>query len=60
MNKISKILILSVLVLAMASVASATTSRVIALANAAPYMNDDSDIFRWYGTISSYNDMVMA
>jgi len=60
MAKISKVLILSVLVLSLASAAFATTSRVIALANAAPYMNDDSDIFRWYGTVASYNNMVMA
>jgi hypothetical protein len=60
MAKISKMLILSVLVVALAAPAFATTSRVISLANAAPYMNDDSDVFRWYGTISSYNNMVMA
>lgn len=60
MVKISKVLILTVLVVSMATVASATTSRVISLAGAAPYMNDDSDVFRWYGVISSYNNMVMA
>ena len=60
MIKISKAIMLAVLVLAFASAAFATTSRVLSLANAAPYMNDDSDVFRWYGTLSSYNNMVMA
>jgi hypothetical protein len=60
MFKISKVLILSVVVISLASAAFATTSRVIGLAGAAPYINDDSDVFRWFGTISSYNNMVMA
>ena len=60
MLRISKVLILSALVLALAAPAFATTTRVLSLANAAPYMNDDSDVFRWYGTIASYNNMVMA
>ena len=60
MHKISRVLILSVLVLAVAAPAFATTTRVLSLANAAPYINDDSNIFRWYGTQTSYNNMVMA
>lgn len=60
MSKISKLLILSLVIVSMASAAFATTTRVLSLANPAPYINDDSDVFRWYGTLSSYNNMVMA
>jgi hypothetical protein len=48
------------MVIVLASSAFATTSRVIALAGANNYLNDDSDVFRWYGTIDSYTRMVMA
>jgi hypothetical protein len=61
MVRFSKILLLSLLVVGLcAPLALATTSRVQALAGAAPYINDDSDIFRWYGTLPSYSKMVMA
>jgi len=61
MFRASKILLLSLLVVTMfAAVANATTSRVASLAGAASYINDDSDIFRWYGTLPSYKNMVMA
>lgn len=60
MFKIGKMFLLSVVIVSLASAAFATTSRVIALASAAPYMNDDSDVFRWFGTVTSYGDMVMA
>jgi hypothetical protein len=60
MFKIGKVLVLSVVIVSLASAAFATTSRVIGLASAAPYINDDSDVFRWYGTVNSYGDMVMA
>lgn len=60
MSKISKMLILSLVVVALASSAFATTSRVAALGGANNYINDDSDIFRWYGTLPSYANMVMA
>lgn len=61
MVKLSRILLLSLLVVALASpMAFATTSRVASLGGAASYINDDSDIFRWYGTLPSYRNMVMA
>jgi hypothetical protein len=60
MVKLSKALLLSVLVVSLVASASfATTSRVQAL-QAANYINDDSDIFRWYGTLPSYTNMVMV
>lgn len=61
MLRFSKVLILSLLVVGLcAPMALATTSRVQALAGASQYLNDDSDIFRWYGTLPSYSKMVMA
>ncbi|UCG51889.1 MAG: hypothetical protein JSW58_17265 [Candidatus Latescibacterota bacterium] len=61
MLRVSKVLVLSLLVVAMCSpMAMATTSRVQALAGTSSYINDDSDIFRWYGTLPSYSKMVMA
>lgn len=60
MFKISRVLIISLLVVMMAVPAFATTSRVRALADASSYINDDSDIFRWYGTLPSYSRIVMA
>ncbi|MCZ6765516.1 MAG: hypothetical protein O7D32_01155, partial [bacterium] len=61
MFRASKIVLLSLLVVTMfATMATATTSRVASLAGAASYINDDSDIFRWYGTLPSYKNMVMA
>jgi hypothetical protein len=61
MFKVGKVLVLSLLVLGLCSpLAMATTSRVKALAGASNYINDDSDIFRWYGTLPSYSKMVMA
>lgn len=61
MVKFSKVLVLSLLVVGLcAPLALATTSRVQALAGASSYINDDSDVFRWYGTLPSYSKMVMA
>ncbi|MBP2680326.1 MAG: hypothetical protein H6Q78_189 [Candidatus Krumholzibacteriota bacterium] len=61
MFKVGKVLVLSLLVVGLcAPLALATTSRVQALAGAGSYINDDSDIFRWYGTLPSYSKMVMA
>lgn len=61
MLKFSKVLVLSLLVVGLcAPLALATTSRVQALAGASHYINDDSDVFRWYGTLPSYSKMVMA
>ena len=61
MLKVGKVLVLSLLVVGLcAPLALATTSRVQALAGAAQYINDDSDVFRWYGTLPSYSKMAMA
>lgn len=60
MVRISKVLLLSLLVVAFASSAFATTTRVQSLAETSNYINDDSNIFRWYGTLPSYTNMVMA
>ena len=58
MFKITKIFVFSLLVVALAAPAFATTSRVQALGGPARYINDDSDIFRWYGTLPSYRAML--
>lgn len=55
----SKVLILSLLVVALAAPAFATTSRVNSLAGTGDYMNDDSNMFRWYGVLPSYANLVM-
>ena len=61
MLRLSRVLIVTALVIAVcAPMANATTSRVIALANTGNYINDDSNIFRWYGTLPSYSNMVYA
>ena len=61
MLRLSRVLILTLLVVTISSTAAfATTSRVAALAGAASYINDDSDVFRWYGVLPSYSNMVMA
>lgn len=60
MSKISRVLILSLLVVMMAMPALATTTRVNSLANTGVYIADDSNVFRWYGVLPSYSNMVMA
>ncbi len=60
MFRVTKIFVFSLLVVAIALPALATTSRVASLGGPARYINDDSDIFRWYGTLPSYTKMVMA
>ena len=55
----SKVLILSLLVVALAAPAFATTARVNSLAGTGDYMNDDSNMFRWYGVLPSYANLVM-
>jgi hypothetical protein len=57
----SKLFVVSMLVVAMtAPVAMATTARVNSLAGTGDYLNDDSNVFRWYGTLPSYSNLVMA
>jgi hypothetical protein len=55
----SKVLVLSLLVVALAIPAFATTARVNSLAGTGDYMNDDSNMFRWYGVLPSYANLVM-
>lgn len=57
----SKILLVSMLVLVVgASLASATTSRTRSLANTGDYLDDDSNVNRWYSTLVNYGDQVNA
>jgi hypothetical protein len=56
----SKIVLVSMLVVAFAAPAFATTSRVRSLANTGDYLSDDSNVFRWYSTLPSYANMVQA
>jgi len=60
MRKLSILLTLSLLVALVATSAFATTSRQAALAGSGDYFNDDANIFRWNGTLPSYNNMVMV
>jgi hypothetical protein len=55
----SKVLILSLLVIALAAPVFATTARVNSLAGTGDYINDDSNMFRWYGVLPSYANLVM-
>jgi hypothetical protein len=56
----SKIVLVSLLVIAIAAPVFATTARVRALANTGDYLSDDSNVFRWYSTLPSYANMVQA
>jgi hypothetical protein len=57
----SRIALASFLVLSLgASSAFATTARVRSLANAGDYMSDDSNVNRWYSTLTSYANQVNA
>ncbi len=56
----SRVVIVSMLVLGLAAPVLATTTRTIALAETGDYINDDSNIFRWYGVLPSYANLVMA
>jgi hypothetical protein len=56
----SKIVLVSLLVIAVAAPVFATTARVRALANTGDYLSDDSNVFRWYSTLPSYANMVQA
>ena len=56
-----KMFVVSMMVIAItAPVALATTARVNSLANTGDYLNDDSNVFRWYATLPSYSNLVMA
>ena len=56
----SKIVLVSMLVIAIAAPAFATTARVRSMANTGDYLSDDSNVFRWYSTLPSYANMVQA
>ncbi len=57
----SRIALASFLILLLgASAAFATTARVRSLANAGDYMSDDSNVNRWYSTLTSYANQVNA
>jgi hypothetical protein len=56
----SKIVLVSLLVIAVAAPVFATTARVRSLANTGDYLSDDSNVFRWYSTLPSYANMVQA
>jgi hypothetical protein len=57
----SRIALASFLVLSLgASSVFATTARVRSLANAGDYMSDDSNVNRWYSTLTSYANQVNA
>ena len=57
----SRIALASFLVLSLgASGAFATTSRVRSLANVGDYISDDSNVNRWYSTLTSYANQVNA
>jgi len=56
----SRIVLVSMLVLAMAAPVFATTARVRSLANTGDYMSDDSNVNRWLSTLPSYANQVNA
>ena len=56
----SKIVLVSLLVIAVAAPVFATTARVRSLANTGDYLSDDSNVYRWYSTLPSYANMVQA
>jgi hypothetical protein len=56
----SRIVLVSLLALAIAAPAFATTARVRSMANTGDYLSDDSNVFRWYSTLPSYAKMVQA
>jgi hypothetical protein len=60
MMRTVKVLLLSALVLGLALPVWATTSRVHSLAFTGDYLNDDSNIFKWYGVLPGYGNLVMA
>ncbi len=56
----SRIVLVSLLVIAFAAPVFATTARVRALANTGDYISDDSNVYRWYSTLPSFANMVQA
>ncbi|MBI4720631.1 MAG: hypothetical protein HY770_05330 [Chitinivibrionia bacterium] len=55
----SRVLLLSLFVVALAAPVYATTARVNSLGGVGDYINDDSNMFRWYGVLPSYANLVM-
>ncbi len=58
MSKFFTVLLAGLFVFAAAAPASATDARVASLAFAGNYLEDDYNIFTWYGTLPSYSNMV--
>jgi len=56
----SKIVLVSMLVLATAVPVFATTARIRSLANTGDYMSDDANVYRWLSTLPSYANQVNA
>jgi hypothetical protein len=59
-KNLGKVVLISLLVVAMAAPVFATTTRVNSLAGTGNYINDDSNIFHWYGVLPSYANLVMT
>ena len=56
-----KVFVVSLVIVALtAPLAFGTTARVRSLARSGDYLNDDSNVFRWYATLPSYSNLVMA
>jgi hypothetical protein len=58
MKKVFAVLLSALFVVALAVPVFATDARQIALASAGPYIEDDFNIFTWYGTLPSYSNTV--
>jgi hypothetical protein len=58
MNKFFTVLLAGLFVFAAAVPASATDARLASLAYGGNYLEDDYNIFTWYGTLPSYSNMV--
>ncbi len=56
----SKIVLVSMLVLMVASLAFASTARVRSLAHTGDYISDDSNAHRWYSVLPMYANQVVA
>ena len=56
----STIVLVSLLVVAIATPAFGTTARVRSMAGTGDYLSDDSNVFRWYSTLPSYANLVQA
>ena len=58
MKKAFAVLLSALFVVALAVPVLATDARQLALGNVGPYIEDDFNIFTWYGTLPSYSNTV--